>query len=120
MTDLSSFAPPRGGVIVTTPTSGATSRRAFLRAAPAASFAFALPAAAITMETAPLDDAGTRQRDGIRARPAALGGAERAQVIRDFADPLLELTRLLREASEIEHALLLQYLYGAFSLKPAY
>ena len=41
-------------------------------------------------------------------------------VYRDFADPYLELIRLLREAAEIEHDLMIQYLYGAFSLKPAY
>jgi rubrerythrin len=39
---------------------------------------------------------------------------------RDFSDPYLELIRLLREAAEIEHDLMVQYLYGAFSLKPAY
>ncbi len=43
-----------------------------------------------------------------------------ATIVRDFADPYLELVRLLREASEIEHALLVQYLYGAYSLKPQY
>jgi rubrerythrin len=41
-------------------------------------------------------------------------------VFRDFADPYLELIRLLREAAEIEHDLMVQYLYGAFSLKPGY
>lgn len=41
-------------------------------------------------------------------------------IFRDFADPYLELIRLLREAAEIEHDLMVQYLYGAFSLKPAY
>lgn len=41
-------------------------------------------------------------------------------VIRDFHDPYLELVRLLREACEVEHALMLQYLYGALSLKPSY
>ena len=44
----------------------------------------------------------------------------RSPIVRDFADPLIELIRLLREASEIEHALMVQYLYAAFSLKPAY
>jgi hypothetical protein len=39
---------------------------------------------------------------------------------RDFSDPYLELIRLLHEAAEIEHDLMVQYLYGAFSLKPAY
>jgi hypothetical protein len=45
---------------------------------------------------------------------------EKDQIVRDFADPYLELVRLLREASEIEHALLVQYLYAAFSVKPQY
>src|ERR1700760_3519502 len=39
---------------------------------------------------------------------------------RRFADPLLEATRLLRTAAEIEHATLLQCLYSAFSLKDEY
>ena len=38
----------------------------------------------------------------------------------DFSDPYLELIRLLKEAAEIEQDLMLQYLYAAFSLKPAY
>jgi hypothetical protein len=37
-----------------------------------------------------------------------------------FADPYLELVRLLKEGAEVEHDLTLQYLYAAFSLKPAY
>lgn len=41
-------------------------------------------------------------------------------VQRDFSDPYLELVRLLHEAAEIEHDLMVQYLYGAFSLKPEY
>ena len=41
-------------------------------------------------------------------------------IYRDFSDPYLELIRLLREAAEIEHDLMVQYLYGAFSLKPEY
>lgn len=41
-------------------------------------------------------------------------------IIRDFDDPYLELVRLLREASEIEHALLVQYLYASFSVKQRY
>ncbi len=41
-------------------------------------------------------------------------------IARDFADPYLELVRLLHEASEIEHALLVQYLYAAFSVKDRY
>jgi Ferritin-like len=34
--------------------------------------------------------------------------------------PYLELVRLVREASEIEHALLVQYLYASFSVKSRY
>lgn len=41
-------------------------------------------------------------------------------IFRDFSDPYLELIRLLREAAEIEHDLMVQYLYGAFSLKPGF
>jgi hypothetical protein len=42
------------------------------------------------------------------------------ELIREFADPLLELTRLLRKAAEMEHAILVQYTYAAFSVKPDY
>ena len=38
-------------------------------------------------------------------------------VLRRFSDPYLELVRLLHEAAEVEHALMLQYLYAAFSIK---
>jgi rubrerythrin len=41
-------------------------------------------------------------------------------IARAFADPHLEVCRLLREAANIEHALLVQYLYAAFSIKPKY
>jgi hypothetical protein len=41
-------------------------------------------------------------------------------IIRDFANPHLELLRLLREAAEVEHMLMVQYLYAGFSLKPRY
>jgi len=44
----------------------------------------------------------------------------RARVVHHFESPYLELVRLLREACTVEHALLLQYLYAAFSVKPAY
>lgn len=62
-------------------------------------------------------DAG--HRAGV-APPSVAVTAPHHEVIRDFADPYLELVRLLREASEIEHALLVQYLYAAYSVKPAY
>lgn len=48
-----------------------------------------------------------------RARPTR-------PIIRDFADPYLELLRLLRQACDVEHALMVQYLYGALSVKPVY
>lgn len=59
---------------------------------------------------------------GVAAGPVgALAATDgKSPVYRDFADPYLELIRLLREAAEIEHDLMIQYLYGAFSLKPAY
>ena len=44
----------------------------------------------------------------------------RGHIVRDFADPYIELIRLLREAAEVEHSLMIQYLYAAFSVKPAY
>ena len=41
-------------------------------------------------------------------------------VQRVFDDPYLELVRLLKEAAEVEQDLMLQYLYPAYALKPAY
>lgn len=41
-------------------------------------------------------------------------------IARLFDDPYLELIRLLREGAEIEHDLMIQYLYGAYALKPEY
>ena len=46
--------------------------------------------------------------------------AARRRIARDFSDPYIELVRLLRESAEVEHSLMLQYLYAAFSIKPAY
>ena len=42
------------------------------------------------------------------------------QIVRDYNDAYVELIRLLYEASNVEHALLVQYLAAAFSIKPAY
>jgi hypothetical protein len=53
-------------------------------------------------------------------RLTAADGATPPHIARDFQDPYLELVRLVREASEIEHALLVQYLYASFSVKPRY
>lgn len=43
-----------------------------------------------------------------------------AFLARDFVSSRLELVRLLKEITEVEHSLMLQYLYAGFSLKPAY
>lgn len=51
-----------------------------------------------------------------RSQPAKANG----HIVRDFADTYVELIRLLREAAEVEHALMVQYLYAAFSVKPIY
>ncbi len=51
---------------------------------------------------------------------AAAAPGVHATIVRDFQDPYLELVRLLGEAAEIEHALLLQYLYAATSVKDEY
>jgi hypothetical protein len=43
-----------------------------------------------------------------------------APIQRAFNDPHLELVRLLKEAAELEQDLMIQYLYSAYSIKPAY
>jgi hypothetical protein len=53
-------------------------------------------------------------------RDVARLGPNAPRIVRDFRDPYIELLRLLHEAAEIEHALMIQYLYAAFSVKPAY
>jgi hypothetical protein len=59
---------------------------------------------------------------GVVAGPAKVFARQHTKtpIFQDFSNSYLELIRLLREAAEIEHDLMLQYLYGAFSLKPAY
>ena len=39
---------------------------------------------------------------------------------RDFYSERLELIRLLKEVTEVEHSLMLQYLYAGFSIKPTF
>jgi hypothetical protein len=58
----------------------------------------------------------------LRLRMIAGDGAAPAvvEIVPEFRDPYLELLRLLREAAEIEHALMVQYLYAAFSVRGAY
>ena len=106
---------------------GDKDRRAFLRlamaqgiAAPAALAALQCPAIA---EELPQRRAPTAPRHKGALRHAAKNRTElhaAGAIVRDFADPHLELLRLLREAAEIEHGLMLQYLYGAFSLREDY
>jgi hypothetical protein len=64
-------------------------------------------------------------RDARAHQPGELydpspANAGRRHIVREFAEPYIELLRLLRQAAEIEHALMVQYLYGAFSVKPQY
>jgi hypothetical protein len=49
-----------------------------------------------------------------------LADSPKESLVRDFNNPYLELVRLLKESSEIEHALMVQYLYACFSIKPAF
>lgn len=41
-------------------------------------------------------------------------------LVRDFISDRLELVRLLKEITEVEHSLMLQYLYAGFSLKSSF
>nr|WP_274602226.1 ferritin-like domain-containing protein [Sphingomonas sp. CFBP 8760] len=45
------------------------------------------------------------------------GAVETPGYVPLFANPLVELIRLMRSAAEIEHSLLVQYLFAAFSVK---
>jgi hypothetical protein len=101
-------------------------RRSFLQAALAHGIAAPVALAsfgsaqAATQPAKPANPQAGRAGDagsaGSNATPANRAGI----IIRDFADPSLELLRLLREAAEIEHGLMLQYLYCAFSIKARY
>ena len=61
---------------------------------------------------------------GTAAGPAQVLAATKTHrfspVKRAFDDPYLELIRLLKEASEIEQDLMVQYLYATYALKPEY
>jgi Ferritin-like len=108
-------------------------RRAFLRmamaqgvAAPAALAALQCPVLAAQPPVAPeksgQEQPGSARRKGAMRHSTAHRSELHASgsIVRDFADPQLELLRLLREAAEIEHALMLQYLFAAFSLRETY
>jgi hypothetical protein len=90
-------------------------RRAFLQLL--AAQGVAIPAAYFSVSR----DAGAHQPgEPYRSAASERNSTGARHIIREFAEPYIELIRLLRQASEIEHALMLQYLYGAFSVKPAY
>jgi len=101
-------------------------RRAFLKlsmaqgiAAPVAIAMFQNPAQAEESKPAPPPASvrkGTLRNTKTDTPNLHASGA----IVRDFVDPYLELLRLLREAAEIEHALMLQYLFCAFSLREPY
>ena len=98
----------------------AASRRAFLQAM--AAKGVLVPATCALWSAA--GDAGEAHGEATAPTNTAKAGGKRStgavRIVRDFSDPYLELIRLLHEACEVEHSLMLQYLYGAFSLKPAY
>ena len=87
-------------------------RRTFLQML--AAQGVAIPAAYFAM---PRDARAHQPGEPYDAAPAAAG---QLHIVREFAEPYIELIRLLRQATEIEHALMVQYLYGAFSVKPQY
>ena len=90
-------------------------KRAFLRTV--AAYGGSLPAAYFLFGEAGSAAANTGLGQPV---PATNAGTGTVRIVRDFTDARFELVRLLREAAEIEHALMIQYLYGAFSIKPAY
>jgi hypothetical protein len=96
-------------------TSAENDRRSFLRTF--AAYGAALPAAHLFSGSQP---AIAAQDGSFVPATDAHGAASSIRVVRDFESPRLEVVRLLREAAEIEHSLMLQYLYAAYSLKPAY
>lgn len=88
-------------------------RRAFLQIAIAHGVAAPIALASLSSAKAATSADGDLASPGSPANKPGI-------IVRDFADPYLELLRLLREAAEIEHGLMLQYLYGACSIKERY
>src|SRR4051794_38273514 len=94
---------------------GPTSRRAFLRST--AKHSLALPGAYLLLTgqgdwRSARAETGTPPHDSDTGkRLVKTGGSDPATLVRNFADPYLEMLRLLREAAEVEHALMVQYLY---------
>jgi hypothetical protein len=99
-----------------------TTRRTFLRTI--AVQAVALPAAFVLVTRSNPLAAELFNSGSALVAPSSEDGSVRdatvRPIVREFADPWLELVRLLREAAEVEHALMVQYLYAAFSVKPSY
>jgi Ferritin-like len=100
-------------------------RRGFLRQV--ARHGASLPVACMLLSSEVLTGAeaatvtsGRPRKGAMRWPPPNEAQPAPVTLVRDFADPYLELIRLLREAAEIEHALLVQYLFAAYSLKPQY
>jgi hypothetical protein len=102
-------------------------RRAFLKTAVAQGIA--APVALAVLDRPALANQSTVQQAIVA--PARKGAMRLSKsetddlhdsgaIVRDFVNPYLELLRLLREAAEIEHALMLQYLFCAFSLRDPY
>jgi len=91
-------------------------RRGIFQAA--AQYGLAVPAAYLMAGDVKTDAAPMSY--GTANDPPPAGREPKIRIVRDFADPHLELLRLTRDATEIEHALLLQYLYAAFAVKPRY
>ena len=101
---------PRRSLVRVLSASGALSRRHFLQVAAAGTVGVAAGGA--------IPAQGRSNFAGPGQLAAQVPG--KSGIMREFEDPYLELLRLLREASEIEHGLMLQYLYAAFSLRPKY
>ncbi len=102
--------------IVDTEKSSRLGRRHFLRAV--AIHGASIPVVHIALSSG----IGSGEIGGGAPGPAKLPVSQPryGKIVDDFSSPYLELVRLLREAAEVEHALMLQYLYAAFSPKPAY
>jgi hypothetical protein len=79
-----------------------------------------LPASSLMLGGCRPSHAGPQGADAAKQSRAASDAAARRRIARDFSDPYIELVRLLRESAEVEHSLMLQYLYAAFSVKPIY
>jgi Ferritin-like len=99
---------------------GAASRRVFLQTMAARGVLIPAACALWSSESDSAETYTDTTTPTNTTKPGGKRSTATARILRDFSDPYLELIRLLHEASEVEHSLMLQYLYGAFSLKPAY